>query len=77
MRENFSYRYIIVQIESKYKFPEKLCFLGKWQIEKNTEMKSCDFSLREIFLGELFHAISRLNFEGRRVFTLPLLPLIK
>ena len=33
--------------------------------------------LRDIFLCELFHAISRLNFEGRRVFALPLLSLIK
>lgn len=77
MRENFSYRYIIAQIESKYKFPEKIVIFGEVANRKNTEMKSCNFPLREIFLGELFHAISRLNFEGRRVFTLPLLSLIK
>lgn len=77
MRENFSYRYVIAQIESKYKFPEKIVIFGEVANRKNTEMKSCGFPLREIFLGELFHAISRLNFERRRVFTLPLLSLIK
>jgi hypothetical protein len=46
---------------------------GEVAKRKNTEMKSCGFPLREIFFGELFHAISRLNFEGRRVFALPLL----
>lgn len=51
MRENFSYRYIIVQIEPKYKFPEKIVIFGEVANRKNTEMKSCGFPLREIFLG--------------------------
>ena len=68
MREKFSYRYIIVRIEPKYKFPEKIVIFGEVANRKNTEMKTCGFPLREIFMGELFHEISRLNFEGRRVF---------
>lgn len=45
MCENFSYRYMMAQIESKYKFPEKIVIFGEVVNRKNTEMKILRLSL--------------------------------